>query len=203
MTEIDYYYTALSPWAYLGHAAIRDVADRHGVRLNARPVLISAVWAASGSVPLPQRSATRQRYRFIELQRYAELRGLPIVYKPAPVDPSLADLCAAAIALEGGDPLDYAGRMLSARWAEGRDIADEAVVAAALEASGFDPVPIIAAARSEAASALRQRYSEEAVAADAIGVPSYVLNGEVFWGQDRIDLLDRALASGREPYKPL
>jgi 2-hydroxychromene-2-carboxylate isomerase len=100
MTEIDYYFTAISPWVYIGHAAIRAVAERHGVRLNAKPVILGDVWEASGAVPLAQRSAIRQRYRFLELQRYAELRGLPMKYKPAPADASLADLSVAAIVLD-------------------------------------------------------------------------------------------------------
>lgn len=203
MTHIDYYFTASSPWTYLGHAAIRAVAERHGARLDAKPVLIGGVWEVSGAVPLPQRTATRQRYRFIELQRYAELRGMPIVYKPRPIDPSLADLCAAAIVLEGGNPLDYIARVLAARWAEDRDIGDEAVIASLLSDSGFDPAAVLDRARGDAAAALRKKNTEEAIAADAIGVPAYVLNGEVFWGQDRIDLLDRALVTGRSPYRAL
>jgi 2-hydroxychromene-2-carboxylate isomerase len=202
MTEIDYYFTASSPWTYLGHAAIRAVAGRHGARLSAKPVVIADVWKASGSVPLAERSPTRQRYRLVELQRYAELRGLPIC-KPAPVDPSLADLCAAAIVLAGRDPLDFMGSVLSARWADNRDIGDEATVASLLAAAGFDPAAVIERARSPEAAALRAKNTAEAIAADAIGVPAYVLNGEVFWGQDRIDLVERALSTGRTPYKPL
>src|SRR5258707_4104922 len=123
MAEIDYYFTASSPWVYLGHAAIRAVAGRHGVRLNPKPVVLGGVWEVSGSVPLAQRTPTRQRYRLLELQRYAELRDLPIVYRPkfAPVDASLADLCVAAMILEGRDPLDFMGQVLSAFWAEDRN----------------------------------------------------------------------------------
>jgi 2-hydroxychromene-2-carboxylate isomerase len=203
MAVIDYYFTASSPWAYLGHAAIRAVARRHGARLSAKPVVIADVWKASGSVPLAERSPTRQRYRLVELQRYAELRGLPIVCKPGPVDPSLADLCVAAIVLDGGDPLDFLGGVLSARWAEDRDIGDEAVLASLLESAGFGSAAVIERARSQQSADLRDRNTAEAIAADAIGVPAYVLNGEVFWGQDRIDLLDRALAAGRAPFRPL
>jgi len=203
MTHIDYYFTISSPWAYLGHAAIRAVAERHGARLNPKPVVLGGVWEISGGVPLPQRSPTRQRYRFIELQRYAELRGMPIVYKPRPIDASLADLCVAAIVLEGRDPLDYMSRVFAARWAEDRDIGDETVIASLVKDSGFDPVVIMDAAKGDAAAALRKKNTDEAIEADAIGVPAYVLNGEVFWGQDRIDLLDRALSTGRAPYKPL
>ena len=100
MAEIDYYFTSSSPWVYLGHAAIRAVAQRHGARLNPRPVQLGGVWEVSGAVPLAQRTPTRQRYRFLELQRFAELRCLPIVYRPkaAPLDPD------ARRSHGGGDP---------------------------------------------------------------------------------------------------
>ena len=205
MAEIDYYFTSSSPWVYLGHAAIRAVAQRHGARLNPRPVQLGGVWEISGAVPLAQRTPTRQRYRFLELQRFAELRSLPIVYRPkaAPLDPTLADLTVAAILVDGGDPLDFMASLFSAFWAEDRNIADEAVVAALLEQHGLDPAAVMARAGSDAAAALRRENTQAAIAADAIGVPAYVLDGEVFWGQDRIDLLDRALSSGRAPYEPL
>jgi 2-hydroxychromene-2-carboxylate isomerase len=204
VSSIDYYFTASSPWTYLGHAAIREVATRHGARLNPKPVLLGSVWEVSGSVPLAKRSLTRQRYRLIELQRYAELRKLPIVLKPksVPIDATLPDLCAAAIVLGGGDPLDFMGRVFAAFWAEDRNIGDEAIVASLLSETGHDAPAVIAGACGDEASALRQKNTAEAIAADAIGVPAYILNGEVFWGQDRIDLVDRALSMGRAPYRP-
>ena len=93
LSGIDYYFTSISPFTYLGHKAITDVAERHGATIAFKPVNLGGVWAESGAVPMPQRTPMRQRYRLIELQRAAELRGLPITPKPAhfPVDPSLAD----------------------------------------------------------------------------------------------------------------
>lgn len=202
---IEYYFTSASPWAYLGHAAIGEVASKHGARLDIRPVNLSGVWEASGSVPLAKRSPTRQRYRLIELQRYSELRGIPINLKPkyAPADASLADLAAVAILLDGGDPFGFMRRVMKAYWAEEQNIADRSVIARLLDAEGFAQAAILDVAGSKAAFEMRQRNTEAAIAADAIGVPAYVLNGEAFWGQDRIDLLDRALTTGRPPFKPL
>lgn len=202
---IEYYFTSASPWSYLGHEAIGEVARKHGARLDIRPVDLSSVWAVSGGVPLAKRSPTRQRYRLIELQRYSELRGIPMNLKPkyAPVDASLADLATVAILLDRGDPFGFIRRVMRAYWAEEQNIADRDVIAGLLDAEGFDQAAILDVAGSEAAFDMRQRNSEAAIAADAIGAPAYVLNGEVFWGQDRIDLLDRALSSGRPPFKPL
>ncbi|MGI6850894.1 2-hydroxychromene-2-carboxylate isomerase [Mesorhizobium sp. 1B3] len=202
---IDYYFTSTSPWTYLGHEAVGEVARKHGVRLDIRPVDLSGVWAVSGGVPLAKRSPTRQRYRLIELQRYSELRGIPMNLKPkyAPADASLADLATIAILLERGDPFGFLRRVMRAYWAEEQNISDRTVIARLLGAEGFDQAAILDATDSEAAFDMRQRNTEAAITADAIGVPAYVLNGEVFWGQDRIDLLDRALSTGRSPFKPL
>jgi len=90
--------------------------------------------------------------------------------------------------------------VFSGVWAEEADVSDRDTVAGYLTATGFDAEAILERAGSDEALALRDQYSREAVEADAIGVPAYVLNGEVFWGQDRIDLLESAIVTGREPY---
>ena len=199
---IDYFLTCASPWAYLGHDAARALAARHGATLTVRPVNLGEMFKVSGQVGLADRPAVRQRYRLIELQRHAEFRGKPINVKPKhfPTNPTLADLTICAILADGGDPMDYMGKVFSALWAQEQNIADETTLAFLLSASGFSPKAVLGRAQSEEVAEIRARNTEDAIAADATGVPSFVLNGEPFWGQDRLDLLDRALATGREPY---
>jgi len=203
MATIDYYFYGASPFTYLGHRALIEMAARQGAALRYKPVNLMALWAVSGAVPPGQRPPVRQRYRLIELQRLADYRGLPINTSPKhwPVDTELADRAAIAIAETGGDPGDYVGRVLAGVWADEADLADRTVIAHMLSQTGFDAADILARAETDTIAAIREKNSEEAIAADAIGVPSYVLNGEVFWGQDRIDLLERALATGRAPYR--
>lgn len=199
---IDYYFTSISPFTYLGHKAIGEVAARHGATLVFKPINLGGVWAESGAVPLPKRSPMRQRYRLIELQRSAELRRLPINPRPAhfPADPTLADHTAIAIVEAGGDPADYLALVFAALWAQDKDIADAAVLAEALTATGHDADAVLAAAGTDATAAIRARNTDEAVAADAVGAPAYVLDGEPFWGQDRIEYLERMLATGRAAF---
>ena len=203
--SIDYFITSVSPWTYLGHDAARAVAARHGATLVPRPVNLGQMFGVSGQVALGERPAVRQRYRFIELQRYAEARGKKMNFKPKyfPTNPALADHTICAIAADGGDPFDYMGRVFAAVWADELDVADEATIGALLSKSGFDEEAVIARAKTDEVAAIRQKNTEDAIAADATGVPSFVLNGEPFWGQDRLDMLDHALASGRAPYGPL
>ena len=203
--SIDYFITSVSPWTYLGHDAARAVAARHGATLVPRPVNLGQMFGVSGQVALGERAPVRQRYRFIELQRYAEARGKKMNFKPKhfPTNPALADHTICAIAADGGDPFDYMGHVFAAVWADELDVADEATIGALLSKSGFDAEAVIARAKTDEIAAIRQKNTEDAIAADATGVPSFVLNGEPFWGQDRLDMLDHALASGRAPYGPL
>lgn len=204
MSTIDYYYTSSSPYAYLGHDAVLDVARRHGARLAVKPVNLGAVFEVSGALPLAQRPAVRQRYRLVELQRMAEWRGKPINLKPRffPTDATLADCSTIAIIENGGDPTGFMRRIFSAVWVENAEIADEAVVAERLAAEGFDAGQLIEMARDETVAAIHAANSQAAIDANIVGAPGFVLNGEPFWGQDRIEFLDRALASGRAPFRP-
>ena len=200
--SINYFLTSASPWVYLGHDAVRELAARHGATLVVRPVNLAEMFKVSGQVGLADRPAVRQRYRLIELHRAAEARGKPITLKPKhfPTNPALADLTICAILAEGGDPLDYMAAVFSALWAEERDIADEATLSALLTGTGFDAGAVLEKAGTPEIAAIRAKNTEDAIAVDATGVPSFVLNGEPFWGQDRLDLLDRALATGRAPF---
>ena len=205
MPAIDYFMTSVSPWTYLGHRPIQEVARRHGADLVVKPVNLGELFKVSGQVPLGERPAVRQRYRLIELQRFAEMRGRKVNLKPKhfPTDPTLADHTIIAVIEAGHDPFDYMDSVLSAVWADDLQIADEAVLERLIGNAGLDPRAVLDAAKSPAVADIRARNSRDAVAVDAVGVPSYVLGGEPFWGQDRIDILERALSSGRAPFKPL
>ena len=202
MPTIDYFFTLVSPFAYLGHRALLDVAKEHGAEVNFRPVALMGVWEHSGAVPLPQRPQSRQDYRLIELQRWREKRGVPLNLHPKhfPTNPTLADRSVIALVEAGADPADYAGAVLRACWAEDKDVAEADVLAGLLEQAGHDAGAILAAAQSDAVAAIQKANTEAAVALGVVGAPGYVLNGEPFWGQDRIELLADALAASRSPY---
>lgn len=203
--SIDYFVTSISPWAYLGHDAARELAVKHGATLNVRPVNLGEMFKVSGQVALGERAPVRQRYRFIELQRYADMRGKNMNFKPKhfPTNPALADHTICAIVADGGNPLEYVGSVFAAVWAHERDVAEEAVISDLLTESGFDAQAVIEKAASPEVAAIRAKNTEDAVAADATGVPSFVLDGEPFWGQDKLDVLDHALTTGRGPFKTL
>lgn len=200
---IDYYFICSSPFAYLGHKAFHELADGHGAEIRYKPIDIAGVWENSGSVPLGQRTPLRRRYRRIELQRIAEMRGLPLDLEPKffPVDPGLADRCVIALVGQGADPAGFIRRAHEGVWARGENIADAAQLAAYLAAEGHGAEAVLKAAAEPGTAEILARNTSEARDADAVGAPVYVLNGEPFWGQDRLDYLARALETGRAPFK--
>ena len=204
MAVIDYYFYGASPFTYLGHEALGEAARRQGAEIAYKPVNLFALWDVSGAVPPAKRPPVRQRYRLVEIQRVADYRGLPINTKPGywPVDTTLADQAVIALTEAGKDPFDYMRKVLAGVWAEDRDLAARGVIAGILTDCGFDAGAVLARAQSDDVAAIRARNSEEAITADAVGVPAYVLNGEVFWGQDRVELLEHALKTGRAPFTP-
>ena len=200
---IDYYFYGQSPFTLFGHRALKEMADRHGVALNLKPVDLPVVWESSGAVMPAQRPPVRQRYRLLELQRIAEERGLSINVRPKhfPTAIALADRCTIAVLQMGGDPYDYVEAVGRGVWCDEADMADEREIARRLEAHGHDAGAVLDRAKTPEIEEIRQQNSRDAVEADAVGVPAYVLDGEVFWGQDRIGALERMIASGRKPFR--
>ena len=203
MAEIDYFFTLISPYAYLGHRAFLDLAAAYGATVRYRPVMLAKVFENSGAFPLAQRPKARQDYRFLELQRWRAKRGIAVNLKPKhfPTNPALADKTVIAMVESGADPGGYAESVFRACWAEDRDIADPGVLAEKLAAAGADAENILAVAQSETVERIYRENTESAVRINVIGSPTYVLDGEIFWGQDRLDLLADALESGRAPYR--
>ncbi|MFK8252404.1 2-hydroxychromene-2-carboxylate isomerase [Ancylobacter terrae] len=201
---IDYYFSVVSPWAALGHQPFMDVVRRHGVTVRYLPVALGEVFAETGGLPLAKRHPARQRYRLLELKRWRVRRGVPdFQLQPPywPFNPALADRIVIAAVDAGHDPDRLLARVFAGVWREGRDLADVATLRAILGEVGL-PADLVQAAEGDAVVATYRGNRERAVGAEVFGSPAYVLDGEVFWGQDRIDLLDDALSSGRAPYTP-
>ncbi|PZR89465.1 MAG: 2-hydroxychromene-2-carboxylate isomerase [Stutzerimonas stutzeri] len=201
--QIDYYFTLLSPWTYLGHGAFIELAKEHNLAVRYRPTPLRSVFDETGGLPLPKRHPVRQRYRILELQRWRARRGLPLTLVPKffPYDVSLADRVVLAAVARGDDPARFIGEVLADVWAREQDMSRPELVLAAAKRVGLDPAGLTEAAGSEAIVQTYQAAIADAVEAGVFGAPSYVLDGEIFWGQDRLDLLADALASGRAAYR--
>lgn len=196
--HVDYYASLNSPWTYLGSARIEALCAAHGATLRLWPVDFGMIFAASGGLPLPRRSPQRQAYRMMELPRWRDAVGVPLTLEPRHFPFPEAPLAQAVIALRetAGDAaaIRLAHRILRALWAEDRDpVADFDALAAEC---GLDGPAILAAGADPKWAAMRQADSEAALARGVFGAPSYVIEGEIFWGQDRLDFVERRLAAG-------
>ena len=202
--RIDYYFTLVSPWAYIGHRFFVDIAKRYGATINYRPVALGTVFPESGGVPLAKRHPLRQHYHDVELQRWRAKRGLSLNLQPAhwPFDPIFVDCIVTALAARGDNVEAFLPRAFAALFEQERDLKDETTLAALLEDGGLDAKAYLAAAKSPETKTIYAETTKGALASGVFGSPSYVLDGEIFWGQDRLDLLDEALASGRKPFAP-
>jgi 2-hydroxychromene-2-carboxylate isomerase len=201
---IDYYFSLISPWAYIGHASFIDIARRHGVEVNYKPVFLGRVFSETGGLPLAQRHPVRQRYRMVELQRWREKRGLSFNLQPKhwPFDVNLADRFVISVTASGKDPDPFLRRAYAAVWEEERDLGNPVVLTELAEQAGLDSTSLMDIAVGSTTEAIYALNLENAIAGGVFGSPAYVLDGEVFWGQDRLELLDDALTAGRNPYKP-
>lgn len=193
---IDYFLAPQSPWTYLGHERFVSIARAAGARVRVRPMDLGQVFPVSGGLPLPKRAPQRQAYRLVELARWAKWLNLPINLQPRhfPVagDPS-ARLIVAVNQADGDDAaLRLSGAVLKAVWAEDRDIASADCLAQLLTECGLD-ASRLALAQTPEVQAACQAHTDAAIADGIFGSPSYVLDGELFWGQDRLDFLQRAL----------
>jgi 2-hydroxychromene-2-carboxylate isomerase len=199
--QVDYYFSFQSPWAYVGHRVFRDLVSTYDLKVNHKPVVLVDLFSETGGLPLMKRHPVRQRYRMVELQRWRDRRGLKFHLQPAnwPFNARLDGVVIAAIEA-GLDPDRYLARGFAAVWEDQLSLADPATIAKLADESGLPGKQLVERSEQEEISTAYEQNRQDALASDVFGSPAYVLDGEVFWGQDRIDLLEDALKSGRAPY---
>lgn len=195
-TDLDYYFSLQSPFSYFGSTRLQDVADRHGAVIHYKPVILPRLFAATGGLPLAQRSAERRGYRLMELARWSGYLGIPINLEPRffPVDEALAARMVIGAEREGYDVGDLTTAIMRAVWELEANIADRCTLAQVAAGCGFDGDGLLELANDPEVADLHGANTEEAISRGVFGAPTYVLDDELFWGQDRLDFLDRALA---------
>ena len=195
---IDYFFAPNSPWTFLGHQRLSDLAQAHGAVVRVMPVDLGQVFSVSGGLPLPKRAPQRQAYRLAELRRFAQYLKVPLKPEPAhfPVagDPAAKLIVATEMQAGWVDAMRLTGAIGAAVWVQERNIADEATLAQLLHESAL-PNTLLALSNSDEVQARYLSNTQAAVAAGVFGAPTYVVDAELFWGQDRLDFLDRHLAA--------
>lgn len=201
MQEIEYFYAAHSAFAYLGSTRLMAIAAAAGRRIAHKPVDLRRVVAEAGAVPFGRRSRPHAAYFFgREIERWSEERGAPWMGR-IPThhakDITLPNGMLIAAIARGIDVDRLAHALLEAHWRDDADLADRSSLVAIGQRAGIDPVPLLDAALSTEVQAIYQANTEEAIRRSVFGSPTYFVDGDMFYGQDRLEMLERAL---RTPY---
>ena len=194
--KIEYYYGFPSPFAFLGLKKFQEIAKKYNAEIIEKPCdLVAGIFAKTGGIPVPQRSPQRQKYRLDELKRWSTFLNIKINIQPKyfpPKDPHLpAKFTIAADLL--GVKLIFGQEILKYVWCDEKDISDEKNIEEVSKMCNLDFKELSLLAKSEKVSKIYIDNTEEAVAKNVFGAPTYIYNNELFWGQDRLDFLERAL----------
>jgi len=199
MPVITYYMTVNSPWTYLGSARFAEIARRQGYSVDIKPAKFGEVFAKTGGFPLPKRSPERRAYRLMDMKRWRDHLKIPVNVEPKyfPSNEVPGTRLVLAAKLAGKDAHALATEIGKALWEKEQDIGTDAVLTECAKLAGLDAAAIRKAGPSDAElDALHDTFTAEAISRGVFGAPSYVLeSGEIFWGQDRLEFLDRALKS--------
>ena len=193
---VDYYFAPMSPWTYLGHPRFVQMAKAAGATVRVMPMDLGKVFPISGGLPLGKRAPQRQAYRLVELTRFSQHLNLPLNLHPKffPVagDPSAKLIIAVDMHHDSDAALAITGAVLAAVWHEERDIADAATLSALLAEHQLDAA-CLALADTPEVQVRYDSYTQSAIDAHVFGAPTYVIGGEMFWGQDRLDFVAQTL----------
>jgi 2-hydroxychromene-2-carboxylate isomerase len=202
MTPVDIYISLNSPWTYMAWERLHEIATRRSLAVTVKPAKFAEVFAATGGLPLPKRAPERQAYRMMEMKRWRDRLGLPMVLQPRafPSDEGPGVRLVIAAMEQGQDAARFAQEIGRALWEHDQSIADAAVLDAAAVRAGLDLASLRARSRPDVdLDAVWTANTAEAVRRGVFGAPSVVLpDGEIFWGQDRVELLDWRLSQPRK-----
>ena len=208
MTEqrpvVEYYFSFISLWSYIGSLVFQDLVRRHDVRVEFKPIDLMAVFAAGGGKPVRERPPQRQTYRLVEMERWKRIRGIPLMTWPKfyPADPSIGHRMLLAAIREGKDVTAFAHAGLKAVWADELNVEDADTLVGLANASGLDGQQLLAQATEAGLIAREASLTREAIERQLFGAPFYFYRDEPFWGQDRLDQLESAVVSGKPPILP-
>lgn len=197
MPRIDLYISLNSPWSFLAMDRLAEIARRHRAQVAVKPVDFGTIFPATGGLPLPKRAPQRQAYRLVELTRWSAHLGVPLTLHPRhfPAPEKLAARFVLAAEATGGRPFALARAILAAVWQQERNIAEVGTLEALAAETGHHPVALAAKAYDPETGFRYEALTAEALERGVFGAPSFVTeDGEIFWGQDRLDFLDRKLA---------
>jgi 2-hydroxychromene-2-carboxylate isomerase len=200
MAEIEYFYSAHSVFAYIGDRRLHEIAREAGARIVHRPFDLRRLMSATGGAANSMTPERRAYFSRREIERWAAFRGLEImrgIPESHPNDFTLANRVLIAAAEAGADVDNLAVAIMQAHWRDGADLADAAGLARIGEGAGIAMTPLLEAAASDHVAAIHEANTQAAIARPMFGSPTYIVAGDMFYGQDHLELVARALS---EPF---
>jgi 2-hydroxychromene-2-carboxylate isomerase len=201
MANIEYFYAAHSAFAYLGSARFMEIAAAAGRQIVHKPMDLHSVMAAAGSTAFRERGKAHRKYFFgREIARWSEHRNVPLMdRRPTHHDNdyTLANSMLIAGITQGHTVDRLAHAMLESHWRDDADLADSATLSGLGHSVGLDPAPLLQAALTPEIQSIYEANTAEAIERSVFGSPTYFIDGDMFYGQDRLELVERALT---QPY---
>ena len=198
MIQINYFMSHGSPWTFLGHNRLGNIIKKFNVKLNMYPVNYGEIFPISGGLPVSKRSPQRQKMRLQELKRWSEFLRVNLIPQPTffpskSILPSLI-IIAAKIQKTNKD-FDLAQNIMNALWVQDLDIDDENILSKILRQTDLSSKEILSCAKSEVCKNLFEEYTNLAIKENVFGAPTYILEDQVYWGQDRLEFVERHLSN--------
>ena len=199
--KLDFYFSFISLYTYIGYEAFEVLVQKYDLEVTYKPIDLHAVFSASGGLPVSKRPPQRQAYRFVEMQRWAIARNIPLVLKPKhhPSDPVIGHRMLITAMAQDLDVRAFMRNSLKILWVDDLDIKDSKVMVEVANQSGLDGELLLKDSASQAIDTEVNRLTTEAVERQVFGTPFFFYRDEPFWGQDRLDLLEDAIKSNRDP----
>lgn len=202
MKTIEYYYALASPWSFLGNQKLIEIANAHNLEID--PIIIDydEMFSAAKTVPLPQRPILRKKYRLVELRRWATFRHVtfnaePKYYKGEVEEPNERQGALMVVAAKeaGLDSLKLAHAISRALWAEERNPFNKNELIRIADVEGFDGFSLYERTNDEEIIAAYLANTQKSIEREVFGMPFYIVDGQPYWGQDRLELLEYVLST--------
>ncbi len=199
--KLDFYFSFISLYTYIGYEAFEALVQKYDLEVTYKPIDLHAVFSASGGLPVSKRPPQRQAYRFVEMQRWAITRNIPLVLKPKyhPSDPVIGHRMLITAMAQNLDVRAFIRNSLKILWVDDLDIKDSKVMVGVANKSGLDGEQLLRDSVNHEVDTEVHRLTAEAVERQVFGTPFFFYRDEPFWGQDRLDLLEDAIQSNRDP----
>lgn len=199
--KIDFHFSFISLYTYIGYEAFQALVQKHDLEVCYKPIDLHAIFVASGGLPVSKRPPQRQAYRFVEMQRWAIARNIPLVLKPKhhPSNPEIGHRMLLAAMSNGQDIREFVRNALKILWVDDLNVEDPEIMVATANRSGLDGAALLEQSKDAAIGLEVDRLTKEGVERHIFGTPFFFYQDEPFWGQDRLDMLEDLITSGRKP----